>query len=74
MSEDNLVKITGRAIHIDKPIHLGDTGVIEVEFICVKESKEDDEFKGKRNVAELKGIIAEVRSRDGHVISQEEQI
>ena len=73
MSQTNLVKITAGFIHIDEPIRLRENCTLVIQCVCTKESKAEDEFSdGERNIAEVKGIIAEVRNREGKIISTEE--
>ena len=73
MSQTNLVKITKAFIHIEKPLHLGEEVTLIVQGTVVKESKQEDEFSGEeKNIAEVRGTIAEVRNVGGKVISEEE--
>lgn len=75
MSTTNLVKITTGYVHIDEPLHWDEECTLVIQCKVLREIKTTDEFSGEhKNIADAKGIIVEVRNKEGKVISEQSEI
>ena len=69
----NLLKITTGYIHIDRTLKRKEEVTLVIQGEVKRVIADEDEFSEEdKNIYEIKGTIAEVRSQEGKVISEEQ--
>lgn len=70
---DAQITISGGLISIDRELKLGEDVIMVVHGTVIEEKKIDNQDGTYNNIARIKGTIAEVRSQDGSVMSEENE-
>lgn len=71
----NLLKITTGYIHIDRTLKRKEEVTLVIQGEVKRVIADEDEFSEEdKNIYEIKGTIAEVRSQEGKVISEQNEI
>lgn len=70
---DNLLIISGGLISVTEPLALGDDVVMIVHGTVIEEKKVDNQDGTYNSTVRVRGTIAEVRNKQGKVISEQEE-
>ena len=70
---DAQITISGGLISVDRELKLGEEVVMVVHGSVIEEKKTDNQDGSYNHLARIKGVVAEVRSQEGKVISEENE-
>lgn len=70
---DAQITVSGGLISVDRELKLGEEVIMIVHGSVIEEKRTDNQDGTYNHLARIKGTIAEVRSQEGVVISEEEE-